>query len=65
MNAKDNAGATPLHQAAISGDSEITHKLLQKGADPFIVDVEEETALHFAAEEGNYVVADIVLKSCE
>ena len=65
INVCDHGKATPLHSAAISGDAEITEQLIKHGADIFKEDVEEETALHYAAEEGNVAVIDVILKSCE
>ena len=65
INVCDHGYATPLHSAAISGDSEITEQLIKHGANIFIEDVESETALHYAAEEGNVNVIDVILRSCE
>eukprot|EP00794_Sanderia_malayensis_P000577 gene577-1237_t len=58
---KDNGDVTPLHQAAISGDVEITQKLLDQGADIYSKDREGENALHFAASEGNADIVDVLM----
>lgn len=65
INASDNANATPLHQAAIIGDSEIGKELIKHGADIFSKDIEDETALHFAAEEGSFDFIEALLNSGE
>jgi len=38
-NARDEEGATPLHQAAWEGDLELVRQLLAAGADPTITDL--------------------------
>jgi ankyrin repeat protein len=37
-NARDDQGATPLHDAAWAGDLELIQRLLDAGADPTITD---------------------------
>lgn len=37
-NARDDQGATPLHQAAWEGDLPLIRRLLEAGADPSITD---------------------------
>ncbi len=62
---KDNGRVTALHQAAISGDIEITKKLIEQGANIFEKDAEGENALHFAASEGNADVIDVLCSTCK
>jgi ankyrin repeat protein len=48
LNAKDQAGSTPLHHAAGFGSLEILQQLLAKGADPQAKNRRKSTPLHWA-----------------
>lgn len=45
VNARDNAGNTPLHYAAVSGAAEVIQLLLESGADPEAANAAKETPL--------------------
>lgn len=49
VNAPDDWGMTPLHEAALTGNTEIMSLLLAKGADTNARDVYMDTPLHFVA----------------
>ncbi|MCG8340563.1 MAG: ankyrin repeat domain-containing protein [Cytophagales bacterium] len=59
INAKDNAGFTPLHWAAKKGHQEVVTQLLEAGAEINAKDQQGWTPLHWAAQEGHQ---EIVLK---
>jgi ankyrin repeat protein len=48
VNAKDEGGQTPLHQAALRGNKEIVELLIANGADRNAKDVNGRTPLHYA-----------------
>lgn len=50
----DHNGCTPLIVAAQYGQSLVLSFLLQKGADKFHMDINKDTALHWAAYKGEY-----------
>ena len=59
--AKDNAGRTPLHQAAVSGSEAVVRALLTAGADTNAIDRQGCTPLRLAAEHGCEAVARALL----
>lgn len=69
INCKSAIGITPLHYAVKSGDIELTNLLIEKKADlnaqKYGVRKNEldDTPLHIASIEGNYKIAEKLLKS--
>ena len=62
VNAKDNIGKTPLHQAASDGDMQIAELLIDNGAN---VNAKDDqfggTPLHGAAMEGHRETAELLI----
>jgi len=58
VNSKDNAGNTPLHQAAISGSMEIAEYLLLKGADLNAANAQQNTPLTKQSKAGRKTSPD-------
>ncbi|XP_071991841.1 ankyrin repeat domain-containing protein 55 isoform X5 [Engystomops pustulosus] len=61
VNHQDNEGMTSLHWAAFHNRPQHVQNLLQKGADPTLVDKDFKTALHWAVQSGNRVLCSIIL----
>uniref|UniRef100_H3AAS1 Ankyrin repeat domain 55 n=1 Tax=Latimeria chalumnae TaxID=7897 RepID=H3AAS1_LATCH len=61
INHQDNEGMTPLHWAAFHNRPQHVQALLQKEADPTLVDKDFKTALHWAVQSGNRVLCSIIL----
>ncbi|XP_056403498.1 ankyrin repeat domain-containing protein 55 isoform X2 [Hyla sarda] len=61
INHQDNEGMTSLHWAAFHNRPQHVQSLLQKGADPTLVDKDFKTALHWAVQSGNQVLCSIIL----
>ncbi|XP_055490513.1 ankyrin repeat domain-containing protein 55 [Leucoraja erinacea] len=61
INHQDNEGMTPLHWAAFHNRPQHVQALLQKGADPTLVDKDFKTALHWAVQSGNRIMTSIIL----
>lgn len=60
-NARDDEGATPLHQAAWEGDLELIRRLLKAGADPSITDTRfGSTPLEWAEHAYQTEAADLL-----
>lgn len=55
IDQRDSRGRTPLAWAACQGKVEVVRKLLQRGADPNIADLEGNTPLHLATWLGGYL----------
>lgn len=53
VDARDETGRTPLMEALLQSDGELTALLLRRGADPAARDAEENTCLHYASAGGN------------
>eukprot|EP00241_Pyramimonas_parkeae_P007107 CAMPEP_0114252224 /NCGR_PEP_ID=MMETSP0058-20121206/15719_1 /TAXON_ID=36894 /ORGANISM="Pyramimonas parkeae, CCMP726" /LENGTH=305 /DNA_ID=CAMNT_0001366137 /DNA_START=380 /DNA_END=1295 /DNA_ORIENTATION=+ len=63
VNGADEAGITPLHDAAYYGHVEIVRLLLSKGAKVTAVDEDGSTPLHHAAESGHEETVRALLNS--
>lgn len=61
INAKDFEGKTALFLAATYGSIEVFFVLLEKGANPCILNNMNETLLHGAAKSGNEIIIKAVL----
>ncbi|XP_039614690.1 ankyrin repeat domain-containing protein 55 isoform X2 [Polypterus senegalus] len=61
INHQDNEGMTPLHWAAFHNRPPHVLALLQKGADPTLVDKDFKTALHWAVQSGNRYMCSLIL----
>jgi len=59
VNAKNNLGGTPLHEAAASGCKEIVELLVTKGAD-VNANIGGWTPLHLAVDEGHTEIAELL-----
>lgn len=62
INQIDEYGLTPLIEAAIMNNEEISAYLLKQGADPNQQDVTGGTALQWAAENNNRYLCELLLK---
>ena len=62
VNAKDESGWTPLHQAASQGHKEITELLISNGSDVNAKDKNGRTPLLYAALTGHKEIADLLRK---
>uniref|UniRef100_A0A803KBW0 Ankyrin repeat domain 55 n=1 Tax=Xenopus tropicalis TaxID=8364 RepID=A0A803KBW0_XENTR len=61
INHQDNEGMTSLHWAAFHNRPQHAQALLQKGADPTLVDKDFKTPLHWAVQSGNRILCSIIL----
>ncbi|KAH3766118.1 ankyrin repeat protein [Pelomyxa schiedti] len=61
VDTRDTLGVTPLMEAAIQGNTEITKLLLSKDADATTVDLAGKTPLHYAAAGGNIATVNALL----
>ncbi|XP_060091956.1 ankyrin repeat domain-containing protein 55 [Heteronotia binoei] len=61
INHQDAEGMTSLHWAAFHNRPQHVQILLQKGADPTLVDKDFKTALHWAVQSGNRFLCSIIL----
>ena len=62
MDARNNAGMTPLHNAAYVGNLEIVQHLLQAGADPALRDYQNYSPLDWAQERGQGAAAEFLVR---
>lgn len=60
INGRDGAGLTPLMLAAVHGQVDVGSRLLDAGADPFLISPEGRTAGDLAVEHGHAVVAELL-----
>ena len=63
LNQIDNYGYTPLVQTAIVNDLEKTRCILEAGADVNMPDLTGRTALHWATENNNLALCELLLKN--
>lgn len=63
VESRDETGRTPLHWAAITGQVELTRKLLAFGACVNAAEGDSSTPLHYAAEAGNGGVCKILMSN--
>lgn len=61
VNAKDNRGMTPLHQAAFYGQREVAKVLIVRGANVNETDTAGQTPLHIAANFGAKFIPELLL----
>ncbi|XP_062870423.1 ankyrin repeat domain-containing protein 55 [Trichomycterus rosablanca] len=61
INHQDNEGMTALHWASFHNRPEHVQALLQKGADPTLVDKDFKTALHWAVQTGSRFMCSLIL----
>ncbi|XP_058644378.1 ankyrin repeat domain-containing protein 55 isoform X1 [Onychostoma macrolepis] len=61
INHQDNEGMTALHWASFHNRPEHVQALLQKGADPTLVDKDFKTALHWAVQSGSRLMCSLIL----
>ncbi|XP_054843505.1 ankyrin repeat domain-containing protein 55 [Eublepharis macularius] len=61
INHQDTEGMTSLHWAAFHNRPQHVQALLQKGADPTLVDKDFKTALHWAVQSGNRILCSVIL----
>ncbi|KPP58075.1 ankyrin repeat domain-containing protein 55-like, partial [Scleropages formosus] len=61
INHQDNEGMTALHWASFHNRPQHVQALLQKGADPTLVDKDFKTALHWAVQSGSRFMCALIL----
>uniref|UniRef100_A0AAY4DUH6 Ankyrin repeat domain-containing protein 55 n=1 Tax=Denticeps clupeoides TaxID=299321 RepID=A0AAY4DUH6_9TELE len=61
INHQDNEGMTALHWASFHNRPQHVQALLQKGADPTLVDKDFKTALHWAVQTGSRLLCSLIL----
>ncbi|CAO2640971.1 Ankyrin repeat domain-containing protein 26 [Lemmus lemmus] len=61
INSRDDEGCTPLIKATQRDNVECVSILLMQGADPHIIDLSGDAALHHAVCRGNTVIASKLL----
>lgn len=62
INALGEFDQTPLHRAVIGGNLDIIKLLIEKGADPFMVDEKNESPLDYAKDEKNLDIVNYLTK---
>ena len=58
LNSLGEFDQTPLHKAVIMGNLKIVKLLIQKGADPYMVDEKNESPLDYAKDEDNQIIVN-------
>lgn len=62
VNASNNYGRTPLHEAAWNDNTAVAELLIAKGADVNAADGDGKTPLYWAARYDNVAVAELLRK---
>jgi ankyrin repeat protein len=62
VNAKDEDGVTPLHEAALWGHNEVAELLIANGAEVNAKDDDDQTALDSAIKDKHTETADLLRK---
>ena len=62
VNIQDESGNTPLHYAAANGKKDTVKFLLEKSADPGVVNVKEQKAIDYANIKGFNEITGLLLK---
>ncbi len=63
VKTNDCKGRTPLHIAAIAGQTKTAGLLMNLGADPFELTPEGENCLHLCSEQGHFDLLQYVIKN--
>ncbi len=65
IDARNELGFTPLHEASAQGSWESVAYLLKNGADPIAVDDDGNTPLHIASHHGHLRVVQLLVRGCQ
>lgn len=60
VSARSGSGGTPLHTAALLGDTEVAELLLARGADPRTASKDGKTAIDLARAQGHAELAELM-----
>lgn len=63
LRSASGGGLTPLHQAAVTGQSAMCELLLERGAQVDLLDEDKNTSLHYAAASGSAASVQILLRA--
>src|SRR3990167_10078056 len=62
INEVDQYGFTPLIEAAIVDNVDLSRLLIEHGADVHMADMVERTALHWASDNNNIALCELLLE---
>lgn len=62
INALGEFDQTPLHRAVVMGNLDVIKLLIEKGADPLMVDEKNESPLDYAKDEGDEKIINYLTK---